>query len=151
VKGCSNDVGHVEEGGKAGPERGNKLGTAVRSNGMGKAKTGNPNGTEGICTGTGGGGRKRNSFYPAGGPVDDCENVGVTLRGRKGTNQVNMDVGKTAGGKRNGCRRGRNVVVDFGSLARNTLSGPEVDIPSHPVPKEAGGKQASGGSDTRMT
>ncbi len=72
------------------------------------------------------------------------------MRGRKRTNKVNMDVGKTTGGKRNGCRRGENVFVDFGSLARNTLSGPEVDIPSHPVPKETGGKQASGGPNTGM-
>jgi hypothetical protein len=53
MKGCGGDVGHIEEGGKARPKRGNKLGTTIGSDGMGKAKTGNPNGTEGVCTGTG--------------------------------------------------------------------------------------------------
>jgi hypothetical protein len=53
MKGCGGDMGHIEKGGKVGPERGNELGTTIRSDDMGKAKTGNPNGTEGVCTGTG--------------------------------------------------------------------------------------------------
>jgi hypothetical protein len=114
-------------------------------------KVGNPNRAECISTGTSRGGRKRNSLNPASGPVNDCENVGVTLRGRKGASEVNMDMGETSGGKRNRCGRGRNVFVDFGSLARNTLSGPEVDIPSHTVPKETRGEESTSGSDTRVT
>jgi hypothetical protein len=105
VKGSGGDVGHVEEGGKIGPKGGNKLGTAVRGYGMRNTKTGNPSGTQGISTGSGGRGRKRNSLNPAGGPIKDGENVGMTLRGRKGSYQVNMNVGKTTGRNRNRSRR----------------------------------------------
>jgi hypothetical protein len=107
---------------------------------MRKAKTGNPGGTEVVCTGTGGWGGKRNSLNPTGGTVNDREDVSVPLRGRERTNKINMDVGKTTGGKRNGCGGGGNVFVNFGSLARNTLSGPEANVPGHPVPNETGGK-----------
>ncbi len=41
--------------------------------------------------------------------------------------------------------------VKLGSLAGNTLLGPEVDVTGHPVPKEAGREQTTGGPDTRMT
>jgi hypothetical protein len=53
MKGCGGYMGHIEEGGQVGPERGNELRTAIRGDCMGKAKEGNPGGTEGICTGTG--------------------------------------------------------------------------------------------------
>ncbi len=134
-----------------GPKGGNKLGTAVRSNGMGNTKAGNPGRAECISTGTSRGGRKRNSFNPASSSVNDGENVGMTLRGRKGANEVNMNMGKSAGRKRNRCGWGRNVFVDFGSLARKTLSGPVVDISSHTVPKETRSEEATSGSDTRVT
>jgi hypothetical protein len=88
-------------------------------------KTGNPSGTQGISTGSGGRGRKRNSLNPAGGPINDGENVGMTLRGRKGSYQVNMNVGKTTGRDRNRSRRWGDVLVNLGSLAGNTLLGPE--------------------------
>ncbi len=151
VKSCCGDVRHVEEGGKVDPKGRNKLGPAVGSNGMGNAKAGNPTRAECISTGTSRGGRKRKGFNPVSGPVNDGENVGVALRGRKGANEVNMDMGETAGGKRNSCGRGRNVFVDFGSLARNTLSGPEVDVPSHTVPQETTSEESTSGSDTRVT
>jgi hypothetical protein len=151
MKSCCGDVRDIEEGGQVGPKGRNKLGTAVRSNGMGNAKAGNPNRAECISTGTSRGGRKRNSLNPASGPVNDGENVGVALRGRKGANEVNMDMGETPGGERNSCGRGRNVFVDFVSLARNTLSGPEVDVPSHTVPEETRSEESTSGSDTRVT
>jgi hypothetical protein len=69
----------------------------------------------------GGRGRKRNSLNPTGGPINDGENVGVALRGRKGSYQVNMNVGKTTGRNRNRNRRRGNVFVNLGSLAGNTL------------------------------
>jgi hypothetical protein len=53
MKGCGGDVGHIEEGGKVGPEGRNKLRTAIRGDGVRKAKAGNPGGTKGIGTGTG--------------------------------------------------------------------------------------------------
>ncbi len=92
---------------------------------MRKAKTRDPGGTEGLGTGSGRGGRKRNSLRPTGSSVHDGEDMGVALGGRKGTNQVNVNVGKTAGWNRNGCGRWGNMGVCFGSLTRNTLPGPE--------------------------
>ncbi len=151
VKGCGGDVGHVEERGKAGPKGGNKLGTTVRGDGMRNTKTGNPSGTQGISTGLGGRGRKRNSLNPTGGPVNDGENVGMTLRGRKWPYHVNMNVGKTTGRDRNRSRRWGNVPVNFGSLAGNTLLGPEVDVTGHAVPKESGSDETAGGPYTGMT
>jgi hypothetical protein len=136
VKGSGGDVGHVEKGGKIGPKGGNKLGASVRSHGMGNTKTGNPSGAKSISTGMGGRGRKRNSLDQACGPINDGENVGMTLRKRKGSYEINMNVGKTAGRNRNRSRWWRNVFVNLGSLARNMLSGPEVDVTSHTVPKE---------------
>ncbi len=103
------------------------------------------------ASGTGGRGRKRNSLDPARGPINDGENVGMTLGGRKGSYEVNMYVGKTAGRNRNRSRWWRNVFVNLGSLARKTLSGPEVDVTSHTVPKETRSEKTTGGSDTRMT
>jgi hypothetical protein len=118
---------------------------------MRNTKAGYPGRAKCISTGLGRGGRKRNSFNPAGGAVNYGENVRMTLGGRKGANKVNMDMGKSTGRKRDGCRWGRNVCVDFGSLARNTLSGPEGDVPSHAVPKETGSEEAASGPDTRVT
>jgi hypothetical protein len=151
VKSSCSDVGHVEEGGKIGLKGGNKLGTTVGSHGMGNTKSGNPSGAKGISTGTGGRGRKWDSLDPACGPINDGENVGMTLRGRKGSYEINMNVGKTAGRNRNRSRWWRNVFVDLGSLARDTLSGPEVDVSSHTIPKETRSEKTTGGSDTRMT
>jgi hypothetical protein len=151
VKSSGSDVGHIEEGGKIGPKGGHKLGTTVGSYGTGNTKSGNPSGAKCISTGTGGRGRKWNSLDPACGLVNDGENVGMTLRGRKGAYEVNMNVGKPAGRNRNRSGWRRNVFVNLGSLARNTLSGPEVDILSHTVPKETRSEKTTGGSDTKMT
>ncbi len=150
MKSSGGDGGNVEEIGKVGPKGRNKLGTAVRGDGMWNTKAGNPSGTQGISTGACGRGRKRDSLDPTGGPINDGENVGVVLGGRKGANEVNMNVGKTTGRNRNRSRRWGNVLMDFGSLAGNTLPGPEVDVAGHAVPKETGSDQATGGPDTRM-
>jgi hypothetical protein len=118
---------------------------------MRNPKAGDPGRAKCISTGLSRGGRKRNSFHPPGGSVNHGENVRLTLGGRKGANKVNMDMRKPAGRKRNRCRRGRNVFVDLGSLARNTLSGPEVDVPSHTIPKETRSEETTSGADTRVT
>jgi hypothetical protein len=41
--------------------------------------------------------------------------------------------------------------VDLRGLARDALSGPEVDVASHSLPEETGRKEASGSPNTRMT
>jgi hypothetical protein len=56
-------------------------------------------------------GGKRDSFSATGGVVSQCENVTVALQRRKGSNQVNMNVGKTSGRNGNRSGWGRNVVV----------------------------------------
>jgi hypothetical protein len=114
------------------------LGSTVGVDRVRKAKRRDPGGTEGLGTGGGRGGRKRNGLSPTGSSVHDGEDMGVALGGRKGTNQVNVNVGKTTGGNRNGRRRWGNMGVGFGSLTRNTLSGPEVDIPCHALPEKTG-------------
>jgi hypothetical protein len=138
MKSSGGDGGNVEERGKVGPKGRHKLGTAVRGDGMRNTKAGNPSGTQGIRTGACGRGRKRDSLDPTGGAINDGENVGVVLGGRKGANEVNMNVGKSTGRNRNRSRRWRNVLMDFGGLTGNTLPGPEVDVAGHAVPKETG-------------
>jgi hypothetical protein len=129
--GCD-DMGNVEEMGKVVPKGGNELGSTIRGNCMGKAKMGNPGGTEGISTDSGRGGRKRNGLNPAGGLVNDGEDVGVALGRRERSHKVRM--GKTAGRNGNLGWRRRNVGVGFGGLAGKTLPSPEVDVPGHPLP-----------------
>jgi hypothetical protein len=88
-------VYHVEEGGKVGPKRGSELGTTVRGDSERNTKAGNPGGTEGMGTGRRRrGGKGRNSLNSASGPVDHGEDVGMTLRRKKRTNEVKMVVGK---------------------------------------------------------
>ncbi len=70
-----------------------------------------------MSTGGGGDGRKRNGLSPSSSAVHDGENVSVALGGRERTNKVNVNVGKTTGWNRNGSGRGRNMSVNFGSLA----------------------------------
>jgi hypothetical protein len=87
-------VMYHEEGGKVGPKRGSELGTTVRGEDERNTKVGNPGGTEGVGTGRGKrGGKGRNSLDPATGLVDHGEDVGVTLRRKKRTNEVKMDLG----------------------------------------------------------
>jgi hypothetical protein len=77
--------------------------------------------------------------------------VGVALGWGKRTNNVNVDMGKTAG--RNGYRHRRGLCVEMYLclLAKDTLPGPLVDISGHGSPKETGRKEAPGGTDARMS
>jgi hypothetical protein len=62
MKSCGVNVGNVKDEGKRVPDGGSELGSAVGSDGVRNAKTGDPGGNEGLCTGFGGSGGKRNSF-----------------------------------------------------------------------------------------
>jgi hypothetical protein len=115
-----------------------------------KTKTRDQGGTESFGTGGGGDGRKRNGFSPTGCPVHDGEDMGVALGGREWANKVNVNVGKTTGWNRNGCGRWGNMGVCFGSLARNALLGPEVDILRHTMPEESGSDKAARGPNPWM-
>jgi hypothetical protein len=64
--------------------------------------------------------------------------VGVTLGRGQGTDEVDVDVGKMAGRNRNGSGQRRDMCMNFGSLARNTLFGPGVDVLGHTMPEETG-------------
>ncbi len=54
VEGCGGDVRDVEEMGKAVPEGGHKLRTTIRSDGVRKAKAGNPSRAKSFSTGSSG-------------------------------------------------------------------------------------------------
>ncbi len=140
----------VQEVGEVGPNGGGELGATVRSEDLGKAKSGNPIRAEGFGTGRGCGGGKGNSLSPMGGSVHEGEDVGVALGWGEGTDNVNVDMGKTAGRNWYGHRRRLCVEVYLCFLARDTLTGPLVDISGHGIPKEPGGNEASGGTDARM-
>jgi hypothetical protein len=56
-------------------------------------------------------GREEGRLERNGCVVIHCENVTVALRRRKGSNQFNMDLGKTPGRNGNRSGWGRNVVV----------------------------------------
>jgi hypothetical protein len=62
------------------------LGSTVGGDHVRKAKTRDPGGTEGLGTGSGRGGRKRNSLSPTSSTVHGGEDMGVALGERKGTN-----------------------------------------------------------------
>ena len=60
------------------------MGAAVRSDSIRDAKTGNPVVYKCVGAGVGGGGGKGDSFWPAGGTVNDGEEVGVVGGGGEG-------------------------------------------------------------------
>jgi len=121
VKGGCGDVGKVQKGTNLGPNGGSELRTTVRSDGVWNTETGNPRGTESFCTCRGCGGGKGNSLWPSRGSINHGEDVGFPLRGRKGANNVNVDVGKTAGRDWDRNWRRGNMDIDFGFLTKNTL------------------------------
>ena len=134
MKGSCGDVGKVQKGTNLGPKGGRELGTTICGDGVWNTKAGYPRGTESFCTCRSCGGGKGNSFWPSGGSVHHGEEVGVALRGREWANNVNVDVGKTAGRNCNGNWRGGNVDMDFGFLTKDTLPSPKSDIFGHCLP-----------------
>jgi hypothetical protein len=150
VKRGGGDVGKVQKGTNLGPNGGCELRTTVRSDGVWNTKTRNPRGTESFCTCRGCGGGKRNSLWPSCGSVDHGEDVGFSLRGREGTHNVDVDVGKTAGRNGNGNSWRGNMDVDFGFLTKHTLSSPKSDVFGHCLPQKARGNKTTCGFDARM-
>ena len=67
----------VELGAKAVPESRGELWAMVRGDCGGNSKSGGPVVDEGRGTGVGGGGGKRNGFWPMGGTVNDGEEMGM--------------------------------------------------------------------------
>jgi hypothetical protein len=128
------EVFEVQKGANLGPKGRGELGAPVSGDCGRDAKTGNPKGTESLsargCRGGGEGGNLR----PTGCAVNHGEEVSVALGGGQGSNDVKVNVGKTAGGDGNLVWGWGDVGVDFGFLAREALSGPEVDIFSHTLP-----------------
>jgi hypothetical protein len=144
------DGDDVQEVGEVGPNGGGELRPTVRGEDLGEAKAGKPMRAEGLSTGRGRSGGKRNGLCPTGRSVHEGEDVGVALGWGKGANNVNVYMGKTAGRNGYGHRRGLCVEMYFCFLARDTLTGPLVDISGHGSPKETGRNEASGGTDARM-
>ena len=80
-------VGDIEEVTEVKPKGGGELGTPVRSNDGGNPESGDPGVNEGGCTISGsGGGGERGSFRPAGGLVNDGEEICIVRGGKQGAN-----------------------------------------------------------------
>ena len=73
--------------------------------------------TKRVIQGCGGSVIERHGFHPAGGVVDDGENVSPALGGEKRANKVNMNVGETAIRNGNGGGPKMDMEVNFGVLA----------------------------------
>jgi hypothetical protein len=67
-----------------------------------------------LLQGRGSGGGKGNSLWPSRGSVNHGEDVGLSLRGRKRANNINVDVGKkTTRRNWNGNWRKEQMDMDF--------------------------------------
>ncbi len=89
-------------------------------------------------------GGDRYRLWPAGGSVNDGEQVGKTFGCRQGTHQVHVDVAETAGGYRDVLRRYLYMAVDLGSLAAQASLHPGGDICGETFPNTPGGDEAAG-------
>jgi hypothetical protein len=116
--------GDVEEGTKMGPKGGRKLRAPVGGEMSRDPETGDPVKTESRSTIRRRGRRERGDFHPAGGAVHHGKKMGIALRGGKGTDNIDMNMGETAGGNGDGHRRGGDMTMNFGFLAGHALAGP---------------------------
>ena len=142
-------MGDVKEGGKGGPEAGGKLRATVGDDVGWHTKAGDPGGEEGSGTGSGSGVVERFSFHPASRAVNDRENVSVSLGGGKGANQVNVDVGETAGRNGNGGGPEMDTAVNFEALAGEAFTGIGRDVLGKVLPDKTGRDKAAGGMAAR--
>ncbi len=98
-------VGDGQDGAEGGPQAGGELCPSVASNDRGNTEPLNPAREEGSRAVGGGDTAERDSFRPAGGPVNYREEVGEPRRLWKGSHQVNMNVLETVVGNGDGCWR----------------------------------------------
>jgi hypothetical protein len=120
----------------------------VRGDNRRKTKTGNP-GME-KCRRSVGGGGEGFSFWLAGCTVNDCENVGETLGGRKGAYQIHVNVREFAVGNRNVLWNSVGMAVNFRCLSNRALMCPLSDFGGKAMPNKMGRDEAFGGFDARM-
>ena len=109
---------------KVRPKSRGELWATVRGDVGGDTKAGNPLMDEGLGTVGGGGRGHRNGFHPAGGAVNDGEEMSVACRRRQRTHQIHVQVLKAGGGDRYGYRGPVHVAVDLGLLAGETMLTP---------------------------
>ena len=112
------------------------MSAAITSDGIGHPKSLNPTPEQSGCAVRGGGGRQRNSFWPARGTVDNREQEGVARGDRQWPYQVNMEMCKTPSRDRNFLRLQVNVAADFGPLAGEAGASEQRDISAHLGPAE---------------
>ena len=110
----------AEQGGHLCPQLGCELGTTVTGQQGGYTKPGDPVVQQRCTDGWGGGVGQRNRLWPPGEPVHHRQEVGAATGVGQGSNQVNVQVGKTGvrGGKK--LHRGADVAVDLGALTGDT-------------------------------
>lgn len=77
-------------------------------------------------------------LWPAREAVDDCEEVGLVLRGWKGANDVDVDAAEASVWQGPLGERGVDVALDFLGLAVVTFLAPAADILLKAVPDKAG-------------
>lgn len=111
---------------------------------------GNPMVNEGLGAISGGGRGERDGVGPAGGSVNDGEEICIVVGGGEGTNQVHMDVGKGDRWDWNMLRWSMGVAVGFGGLTRQAVATPGSDVFGHAWPDVARGYEAAGGSNSRV-
>ena len=90
VVGCGLHVLDTKIRTQCSPQGGGELGTPIRCHGSWHAKPGNPASEQCTCTGGCRRGLKGNGLSPPGGSVYYCEQVGESLRGRQGADQVHV-------------------------------------------------------------
>ena len=99
------------------PEGRGEWRATIRSDDGWDAKTSNLVMDQGVYAVGGGGRGKRYRVWPASSAIYNGEQVGVTEGMRKGTNQVNVNVGKFLGRDWNVVGRNGGVAMDLGALA----------------------------------
>src|SRR5215469_1983089 len=67
-------------------------------------------------------------FNPSGEPINTCEEISVTLRGRQRPDNVDVNLVKPLSRGKEGTWRSFNMAVNFTALARNACSYPLLNV-----------------------
>jgi hypothetical protein len=102
------------------------------------------------CAVGGGHSGKRYRFRPAGRPVQDGKEIGETGWAGKGSNQIDMDMRKTAARNLNLLWLQMNMFVHLAALAVETRTSHNGYLLAHVWPTKSRGNQAAGCPDPWM-
>ena len=118
----------AEQGGHLCPQLGCELGTTVAGQQGGYAKPGDPVIQQRCADGRSGGVGQGDRLWPPGEPVHHRQEVGASTGVGQGSDQVDVQVGKTGvrGGKK--LHRGADVAVNLGALTGDTGRRPRAHV-----------------------